>query len=500
MKFINLFKLKKPFFLTLLLGVEIITFNVSFSAEDLEARIKLLAGSPARVSVEGRFLRETAAFKDWSFLQNYADVANLGERIGNLQFFDEKGNPIEIKKIAPGEYQSDQIPVSWKYEVKIAISDNLTDAAHVSWLAENEGLLMLEDLLPQLNSRNKPTAKITLELPADWKIATSENGVGNNSFSTGEIGKAVFLVGKSWREKTLQVGKTQLNFALTGGWQFSDTEAFEMAASILEEHQRTFNEIPKQKVQILLLPFPQGAADTDRWRAETRGSTVVIISGVVPLKSVAVQRLHEQLRHEIFHFWIPNGVNLSGNYDWFYEGFTIYHALRTGVELNQIRFEDYLNTLGRGYDLADWGASEGRNVSLLEASQNRWTGANNFIYAKGLVTAFLCDLTLLRESGGKRNLKDVFRRLYQKHRSPNEIEDGNTAILNILNSYPELRPVVQNYIQGKSKIDWQKDLETAGIEFDGRKLKIMTNLSGRQKDLLDKLGYNQWRKILDKKK
>ena len=491
MKLLNLFNSKKLVFIIALLGVELIVFCTNSIAQNIEVKIKLIA--PNRVSVKGSFMNRTDSFTDWSFLQNYADVTNLGERIEKIRFTSEDYY-IQYKKLASGEFLTNEPPLGWEYEINLEPSKKITDAAHVSWLSENQGLLMLEDLLPQF--KNKLFARITFDFPDDWKISSSETRLEKNSFQIDEIGKAVFLIGKNWREKMVQVSKTSLNFVLKGDWQFTDDEALEMTTSILLEHQRVFGEIPVQKTQIFLLPFPQENAESDRWRAETRGSTITIISGVIPLKSVAIQRLHEQLRHELFHLWIPNALNLSGNYAWFYEGFAIYHALRTGVELNQIRFQDYLSTLGRGYDLAEWGMSE-KNLSLLEL---RWSGSNNNVYAKGLIVAFLCDMALIRESKGKRSLKDIFRALYQKHRKPNEIQDGSVAILNILNNYPELQTIVQNYITGNSKLNWQNELDLAGIDFDGRKLTIKPKLSGRQKDLLDKLGYNQSLKLLEKKK
>jgi predicted metalloprotease with PDZ domain len=289
----------------------------------------------------------------------------------------------------------------------------------------------------------------------------------------------------------------KIRLAIAGNWQFSDAEAVEMTKSIVEEYLKIFDQLPKSLSQIILSPFPQENPNSDRWRAETRGSTVTIVSGVLPYKSQAIQRLHEQLRHEIFHLWLPNSLALSGNYDWFYEGFTIYHALRTGVELNQIRFEDFLNTLGKAYDL-----SEEQTNSLVELSNKRWMGTGNVVYAKGLVVAFLCDAALLQASKGKRNLKNVFRQVYEKHQRPNQIEDGNSAITNILRGFPELKPILENYIAGRAKIDWENDLTALGIEQEksdfGVQLKVATKLNGRQKDLLDKLGYNQWRKILQK--
>jgi predicted metalloprotease with PDZ domain len=466
-------------------------------AQEIEATVKILSLSPAaRVRVEGKISAD--AGKSWSFLQNYADVTGLGERIENLKLFDAQGREISIKKLAAGEFEAEKNAASFQYDVRAEIPKVLTASAHVSWLAETHGLLMLNDLMP--NNLQNFNAKITFEIPENWRVTTSETRAGEKSFSVKTIEKAVFLVGKDWREQTKQIEKNELNLATVGEWQFTDAEAFEIAETILGEHRKTFGEIPFPKTQILLLPFPQ-AANFDRWRAETRGSTVTIISAPTTFKSAAINRLHEQLRHELFHLWIPNSLNLSGNYDWFYEGFTLYKALKTGVALNQIRFDDFLSTLGRAFDLTE-ALSRRQSVSLVEASNKRWINSNELIYAKGIVVAFLCDATLLRESRGKRDLDSIFREAFQKHRAPNQREDGNAAILRILKSNAGLVQLAEKYIEGNSKIDWQNDLQTFGIGAEkisgATELKVIAKPSGRQKDLLNKLGYNQWRRLLQK--
>ena len=465
-------------------------------AQEIEATLKIISLSPdARVRVEGKF---SDAGKSWSFLQNYADVTNLGERIENLKLFDAQGREIPTKKLAAGEFEAEKNPVSFQYEVKTEIPKQLTAAAHVSWLSDAHGLLMTGDLLPQ--NLQRFSAKITFELPENWRVATSETGASEKVFNVKNVEKAIFLVGKNWREQTKQIEKNELSFAALGEWQFTDANAAEIAETILAEHRKTFGEIPFPKTQILLLPFPQ-TADFERWRAETRGSTVTIISAPTTFKSSAVNRLHEQLRHEIFHLWIPNSLNLSGNYDWFYEGFALYKALKTGVSLNQIRFDDFLSTLGRAFDLTE-ALSRRRSVSLIEASQKRWINSNELIYAKGIVVAFLCDATLLRESRGKRDLDAIFREVFQKHRAPNQKEDGNAAVLRILKSNAELVSLSEKYVEGNAKIEWLSDLQTFGMSAEktsgATELKVIPKPNGRQKDLLNKLGYNQWRKLLQK--
>jgi predicted metalloprotease with PDZ domain len=266
----------------------------------------------------------------------------------------------------------------------------------------------------------------------------------------------------------------------------------------LESYKNLFGEFAGEKAQINLVPIKNNSG---RWQAETRGNTLTIISGDMPFEKQSVQRLHEQLRHELFHLWIPNNLALTGNYDWFYEGFTVYQSLRTGLEMNRLSFTDFLETLAQALNLANF---QNQQISLVEASKTRKSGANPEVYARGLLAAFLCDVALLQKNKRKRDLLEIFREIYQTHRLPKAAQDGNIAVLRILKTRAELRFVVENYIEGTKKIDWTRDLEILGIEEirenSAVKLRVKDKLNGRQKDLLDKLGYNNWRKLAERSK
>ena len=494
-------KMKKSFKI-IIVFILVIIAPVFLQAQDVEAKVKVL---PAKVQIEGKFATESqfSANKNWSFPDSYADAENLGARISNLNLLDAEGKTVSVKKFTDGEYVADRAAKSFNYEVKTEIPEKITSTAHISWLNDNYGLLMLGDLFPQWQTSElqKISAKITFELPFGWKVIGNENKSGEYSFSINDLDNAVFLVGKGWREKRAWIGKNELNFAILGEWNFSDDEANQIASEILHEHQRTFGEPSTPKSQIFLLPFPKGDYVLN-WRAETRGATVTVISGVMPFKQQSLQRLHEQLRHELFHFWLPNNLVLTGNYDWFYEGFTIYQALRTGIELNYIRFDDYLYTVGETNNVAN--AFERNELTLLEISNNRWRGSTSLLYNKGFMVAFLCDLAIIKASKGKRNIGEVFRTVWKKYKVGKQSEDGNTAILNILKTYPELQDILTKYVEGKSSIQIQNEVEPFGLEVKtkgfGIELKVAEKSSGKQQDLLDKLGYNQWRKLLPQTK
>ncbi len=491
---------RKKFLFNLAVCLEVLLLSGVIAAQQIEATIKVVSTAPAILRVEGRFLPKNTISSDenWIFLRSLAGVENLGERVSDFSLTDAQNRPVSFKKLIDGEYLAAGEAVGWSYRINVDSLPNEQALAHISRLKGERGILMLGDLLPQFNADNEPiTARIKFELPSEWKISSSEKLMAENTFSVANIEKSVFLVGVNWRELTAADGDQNLNLAISGQWNFSDAEARQMASDIFNEYRKSFGAVSGAKIQILLVHFPP-EVKYGRWEADTRGSTVTVFSSDMPFKTLSLQRLHEQLRHEIFHLWIPNNLALTGNYDWFYEGFTVYEALKTGVQTNQIRFEDFLDTLSQAYRLDNF---QNRKISLLEASQNRWNGANNQVYSRGMLVAFLCDITLLRESGGKRSLDDVFRVILDKYHLPNKPQNGNAAILNVLESYAELPPIIEKYIKGTEKINWRTDLESIGIEDlesdSNTKLTVKSKLNKRQKDLLNKLGYNNWRKILE---
>ena len=494
---------KKKFSLAALIFFTFALSAFVSSAQEIETNFKIETSS-AIVNVEGKFLQRNRARagKHWTFVNSVAVAENLGARVSQLNLRGKSSAVIGVKKFIDGEYLAEAEADAWSYQISLVPLPNAAARAHISWIDDQQGILMLGDLLPQFETANDQpiSAKVKFELPKNWKVFSREERLGENSFFVSNVERAVFLIGKSWREKTMTVDKTVLSFVVSDEWNFSDDEAIRMASDIFTEYQKLFGEFPFEKAQIALARFPKNVK-FGRWEAETRGANLTILSSDMPFKTLSLQRLHEQLRHEIFHLWIPNSLALTGNYDWFYEGFTVYQSLKTGLQTNQIRFEDFLATLSEAYNIENL---QTRKVSLIEASKNRWNGSNAQVYSRGMIVAFLCDLALLRKSNGKLAISDIFRETYNKHRVPNAAQDGNSAVLNILESYKELRPFAEKYVNRAEKIDWQTDLESAGIEAaetnSFTKLSVKAKLSGRQKNLLDDLGYNNWRKIARKTK
>ncbi|MCA1591915.1 MAG: hypothetical protein LC754_04535 [Acidobacteria bacterium] len=282
-------------------------------------------------------------------------------------------------------------------------------------------------------------------------------------------------------------------YVTAGEWAFSDEEVARSIGEILKDYEKLFGGASRPRALLTVLPFP-GAAPANAWSAETRGGAVVFLTGRAPSKVAALAQLNASLTHELFHFWIPNGLALEGDYDWFYEGFTNYQALREGMRREQLTFQDYLNAMGRAFD--GYKAARGsKEVSLLEASQRRWSGNPSLVYHKGMLVAFLYDLTLMRGTAGKKSLDDVYRELFRRYGGQEKRADANRAVVEALSGMPEMRAFTERYVQSAAEINLPAAIEPFGLRVEPGGVRthvaVAAGLERGQRDLLRRLGYNE---------
>ncbi len=459
-------------------------------AQSMDASISLSV-APARVKVEGK---RDSGTQVWSFRNSYASVIGIGERIENLTLFNAQGATVPVRKLAPGEWKADGPATRFSYEVKLDVPVMATDAAYVSWLAGDYGFLMLGDLLPLSTNTDgrATTAHLDLALPPGWSAFTTATKGTGGRYEIKDTEHSIFFVGQKLREKRATIGATDFAFVTTGEWAFTDEDAARMAQSILKEHAETFGGTAQRRAMLVLAPFPRPMG-AERWSAETRGNTVVLLSGRSPSKTAALARLSVPLTHELFHLWIPNGIALDGDYDWFYEGFTMYQAMRAAGRLNLLEFQDFLNAIGRAFD-AYQSVSDRNKFSLLDSSRRRWTGSPSLIYNKGLLVAFLYDLTLRQKTGGKRSLDDVYHELFRRHRQSQARVEGNAAVLSALNEPADMREFTRRYVEDASAIDLGTIIAPFGLRVESGGVRahvfVADSLKREQRDLLRKFGYN----------
>jgi predicted metalloprotease with PDZ domain len=459
--------------------------NLAAQSQPINARISVVSLTPPRVRVEAE---RAEATKAWSFRNAYAGIIGLGERIENLSLSDAQGVEIAARKLAAGEYEAARAATKISYELKLDPPRSTNDTAHASWLTATRGVLMPGDLLPLPSARTR----LSLTLPGQWKVASVETRNGGGQYEIEDAESSIFFVGADLRQTQARVSGMELTFAAAGEWAFADEDVVKVVRDIVERHARINGSLPRKNALILLAPFPQ-TADASRWSAETRGGTVFFLSGRSPSKAAGLARLSVPLAHEILHLWIPNALSLSGDYAWFYEGFTVYQSVRASVELGYLTFQDYLDSLARSYDnyLAQ---REQDKYSLIEASARRWGGSSGLIYHKGMLVAALYDLTVRQQSRGKRGLDDVYRSLFRQQRAGFERREGNAIVIAALNSVAGGGDFSKRYIESASPLDLAATLAAFGLKAErnraSTRINVADSISRPQRDLLRQMGYN----------
>ncbi len=475
----------------------VVVFCSSANAQKAStATAKIEIGTGNNVKISGRFVdpKGRSRAKNLSFELSNTGFNDIAANITDLELFDAAGEKIAFKTLVPGEYLAEHEIAEWRYVKDISPRKERYAAAHISWKNADLAVLMTADLLPQMTG----AVDVTFETPIGWTAVA--DGTAGRKFTIRDTETGIIVAASDLKTQQIAAeGGGRILFATVGEWRFTDDDAAAAAKEIFASYADLFGVVPGRPVQVFVLPFP-GKTPFGEWQAETRGSTITIVSSDMAFATQSVQRLHEQLRHELFHIWLPNMVNFTGGYDWFYEGFALYESLRLGLAVNRISFRDYLDTLSRAATIAGMRTDP---EPLIAASNARRVGSDTNVYARGLVLAFLCDAAMLGESKGKRSVEGLLQDVF-KAGSSGGAKGGSETVLEIMRKRRELRPLAEKYVAGGEPFDLSAAMKAVGLENRGEGIRVSLAVTakpnGRQKEILDRLGYNNWRKLSPKRK
>ena len=423
----------------------------------------------------------SSPMRSWSFRNAYASALGIAERIKDFRANDNDGKDVQVKKSASGEFRSDVDVNKITYKVDLSVA-SAADVPHISWLTSAGGFLMFADLIP----RDIESLSAEFNLPFGSTIESAISPDKDGRYEVSDPEDAVFLVGKSPRKTSDTVDGMPLDFVVNGNWPFKDNKAFEAATQIMKQYLALTRYRLPRKSSIMIAPFQLSANTT--WKAETRGSTLVLLIDPDAHFDTWLGQLRVIFSHELLHLWVPNALKLEGDYDWFFEGFTLYMALRTALELKVVRFDGFLDTLAGVYDSY---LSLPDDLSLVEGSERRWTNPLSNVYVKGMLVAFLFDLKIRKESGGAATLAQRYRELFDGRVAANA--NANDVIIALLDAAPAMNGFAKTYVAGSTKIELEKILPAYGLTLDssGKKsqLRVSRDLNEEQKQLLVSLGF-----------
>jgi len=406
---------------------------------DAKPNVNITVVSPAEVRIR---IESLAPGRSWSFRNAYAGVLGIAERVEHFQAFDSSGADVRARKITVGEFRADTDATAISYIVKLP-APSAAEVSHVSWIVGASGFLMLADLLPE----EVADVLVEIALPAGWISQSTIEPDAQGKYPVAEPEKTVFFVGRSLRKQWDRVDGLALEAVIDGTWPFKDAIVLKAASKVLERYLAlTGFRLPNKSV-VMIAPLPV-AVGSVKWRAETRGSAVVLlVDPQAQIKNWPGQ-FGIIFTHELLHLWVPNSLRLESDYDWFFEGFTLYTALVTALELKFIDSREFVATLGRVYDSY---LSRPDDLSLIDASERRWTSGNATVYDKGMLVAFLYDLAIRRNSSGKRWVGNLYKELFAHWAT--QPANGNEVIIQLLSSTPAGADLAKSYIEGQLALD-----------------------------------------------
>ena len=442
-------------------------------------RLAISIQSPGVISVDAELSSPT---RSWSFRNAYAGILGIAERVEDFRASGEAGQDARVKRSATGEFRSDLDANRISYTVKLS-DPRPTDVSHISWLVGDRGFLMFADLVPQ----DIESLSAEFKLPVGWSVETSIPREPNGRYEVTAPETSVFFVGRSLRKTSKTVDGLMLETVLNGTWRFKDNDALKAAGRVMREYLAlTRFKLPGKSV-VMIAPFPISMGGMT-WKSETRGSTVVLLMDPSARIQNWVGQLGVIFTHELLHLWVPNSLKLAGDYDWFFEGFTLYIALRTALELKIINFKVFLDTLAGAYDAY---TARPDDRSLIEESEKRWISQGSHVYVKGMLVAFLYDLIVRKESGGKTSLADRYQDLFNG--SVTDKTNGNEAIISLLRSSAATSDFARAYIESRTKLELEPALLAYGLQLDASgksaQLRVSRELNQDQKRLLRSIGY-----------
>jgi hypothetical protein len=456
------------------------SWHRDFSQAIVTQSVTIKLSLPGKVQIEAQ---SSTPANSWSFRNTYAGILGIAERIEDFRAITASDQDAGGKKIATGEFRSDQPASKITYRVNVS-KPTAADVSHVSWIGGDYGLLMLADLLPQ----DFTSVSIRFELPGGWGV-DGANSADADLHQVVAPERAIFLIGRSFHKAQGSVDNIPVTTLVGGSWRFKERDALSSATKVMKSYRELTGYTLPGGVLIMIAPLPV-KVENIKWRAETRGATVVLLIDPAANFKNWAGLLGVIFTHELLHLWVPNQLKLEGDYDWFFEGFTLYTALQTALKLKIIDFKEYLDTLARVYDSY---LSYADDLSLIEASERRWTTPGSLVYDKGMLVAFLYDLKIRKESGGKATLADRYRELFSGRVAANA--SGNEAIIALLDSPPAMNGFARGYVETRAKLELEQVLPSYGLTLNSSgkqsQLSVTPNLNAEQKELLRSLAFRK---------
>ena len=342
-------------------------------------------------------------------------------------------------------------------------------------------------LLMYIPGKEQAPVTLSLDKPADWKVATAldydeQRGL-YPSEDYHELVDSPLFISPDFEVLSFDHAGARFELVLQGKSNYDPDKVLGDVRRIVETQIEIMDDVPFERYVFLynLLDRPMGHG------VEHKNSTV-IVSGPANFDNARFYNgFLSVTSHEFFHVWNAERIRPEAIYHpdyseeqytstmWIYEGITSYYTSLTLARAGLRSAQQYLNQMAGIFKRYD--DTPGRSVtSVAMTSWDSWTKSNGAppntyysFYTAGNVLGFLLDLEVRGRTKNKKSLDDVFRYLYKTYAEKDRgvPENGlEMALEEVTGS--SFQPFFDAYVYGTEPIDYNKFLNHAGLTlFDG---------------------------------
>lgn len=344
----------------------------------------------------------------------------LVDQIEGVAAFSATGDALEIAATGRAGYRIETNGEPWQLTYQLRLLTQVEDDSFYRASTRGDDYLILvgSDAWPRFYSDSTPLtrppearpagpvsgAAVRFQLPAsqpDWKVVSTAWEETPNSFAMRQhpVG-SVFALGPFDVVRLPDV--SDLRVALHAGWDIMPDQIEQLVEELLMNHREMLSSPDNTRALALLSPMPPTLQPRAGLRTAgmVRGQTLVVYAAKAPLIPADHPDIAEAmavfLGHELFHLWVPTGVQVTRELSWLSEGWAMHRGRRAAVatgwldeaagtrrlELSYRRYLDIGGYRAGSLPAASTGSEDRRNLLYLRGElvfrllEQEWDKAN----------------------------------------------------------------------------------------------------------------------------
>ncbi len=396
--------------------------------------------------------------------------ANLPERVHSVQARTLDGRRLPQRRHGTDGYQVELEDSRWQLSYSLDLRPRSgDDIFYRSSVREDDYLILVgsdawarfytsPDALA--TSPNERPGGVVLEAqaafnlpdrPAQWKVATTARTRNPRTFELTEHPTAsVFALGPFEIRDVVEV--PGLTVAIHPRWGVLSDSIETLTGTLLQSHRAHLGPPGSTTALALMSPLPQSLGPTGGLRTAgmVRSRSLILYAGTSPRIQPDEPQLRESmavfLGHELFHLWVPSGVQVTRELSWLSEGWAMHMGRLAAIDVGWLSEQASVERLQDAYrrylDIGGYRAG-----SLPEASMGS-ESRRDLLYLRGeLVFRLLERQWALTNTGNFE--AELWRALAKAYdgRVPLDAERVRSALASLVD-----RGTVRRYVEGTSPL------------------------------------------------